>query len=242
MAFAPQTVKKETEHSMPDIFQDVDDALRRERVEQFWHAHAGLIVAAIAALILGTGAYSFWKSWSESRAQEQTSAFLAAQQTEGDASAQLRTFAEETPSGALGALALLTAAGKLADSGNTEEARKAYESLAQGSAADSFLRDYAILMAARLGPAGAEGANKDLAALDAVIAKKDSPWSAMARIVAATLSADALGDIARARGYLAPLLDSAQNREQGAPMSLLMTARQLDDVYALKETPAQSVP
>lgn len=223
---------------MPDIFQDVDEALRREKIENLWRTHGGLIVAAIAALLAGTAGYSFYKNWRASQAVAQTDAFWAAQGAQDPAQALERLPSEKTAPGLRG-LALLTAAGLALDKGSAAQARDHYDALAADRTLDPLMSDYAAVAAARLSADSAVPATatptERLARLDAVIAKKDSPWAGPARIAAAVLCAGPLQDPARARTYLAPLL-AAGNRTQGfdaPPAALADMAARLDHVYAL---------
>lgn len=232
---------------MADLIQDVDEALRRERMEKLWREHGGLILLAVSALVVGTGVYSVYKSHLSGTRAAQTEAFQAAQ-ADPDPAKALETFAAGKPSGELGALALLTAAGDLVGKGKIEEARKTYDAVAADGGADPALRDYAAVMAARLSAdmavADAVSPDQRLAALDAIIANANSPWGASARLSAALLCAGPLKDVARARKYLAPIIEAANKKETSdIPLSLVRMAQQLDHVWEIESpAPAQKTP
>lgn len=226
---------------MADLIQDVDEALRRERMEKLWREHGGLILLGVSALVVGTGVFSVYKNYLSGQQTAQTEAFQAAQESP-DPAAALESFAGQKSPGGLRALALLTAAGDLTGKGKIEEARKTYDSVAAEDGADPALRDYAAVMAARLAADAAhpDGVSPDerLAALDAIIANKNSPWGASARLSAALLCAGPLKDIARARQYLAPIVEAANKKEvSDIPLSLVQMAQQLDHVWDV-ESPA----
>lgn len=230
---------------MVDIFQDVDEALRREKIAALWQAHGGLIVGIVIALVLGTGAYSAYKSWSDKRMAEQTENFWVAQESASPDGSSGKTLTLDS-SGRLRTLALLTQAGALADKAKIEEARKAYEALAADRGADPLARDFATVMAARMvsetSSVTLDSAQQQLKALDMIIAKKDSPWGAAARLSAATLCAEILKDLPRARTYITPMLDSMDKKQTTeAPTSIVLMARQLDHVWSLG-SPAQAAP
>ncbi len=224
---------------MADLFHDVDEALRRERMERFWREHGGLLVAAVAALVVGTGVFSVYKNHRAGQQEAQTEALQAALESADPAKA-LESFAAQGAPEGLRTLARLTAAGDLADQGKIQDALVAYDVIGADSGAEPLLRDRALVMAARLA-AGEDGAHsippeQRLTALDAIIAQKDNPWAGSARISAALLCAGPLQDLARARQYLSPLLVGSANKKEDSdtPLSLVQMAQQLDHVWAME--------
>lgn len=223
---------------MADLFHDVDEALRRERMERFWREHGGLLISAVAALVVGTGVFSVYKNHRAGQQETQTEALQAALESADPAKALESFAAQDAPEG-LRTLARLTAAGDLADQGKIQDALAAYDGIGADSGAEPLLRDRALVMAARLA-AGVEGAQalppeQRLTALDAIIAQKDNPWAGSARVSAALLCAGPLKDLARARQYLAPIIESADKKEASdTPLSLVQMAQQLDHVWAME--------
>ena len=51
---------------MPDIFDEVSEDLRAERAQQMLKKYGGLLVAAAALVLAGTGAWQGWQ-WHQSR-------------------------------------------------------------------------------------------------------------------------------------------------------------------------------
>ena len=114
---------------MPDIFEEVDEALRRERVEQVWSRHKILIVLALVGVVLGAGVYSGLQSWNRAHAERATESLLAARKAP-DKVAALEAFAQEHPSD-IRALALFAAADQLASSSNVQKAEELYRKIAE---------------------------------------------------------------------------------------------------------------
>ena len=46
---------------MADIFAEVDEELKQERLEKLWKEYGGIFISCIAAIILGTAANSGYK-------------------------------------------------------------------------------------------------------------------------------------------------------------------------------------
>ena len=61
---------------MSDIFKEVDDALKQEKVEQFWSKHKHLIIGGIVAIIVATGIYSTYIGWLHGQQEEKTAVIL----------------------------------------------------------------------------------------------------------------------------------------------------------------------
>ncbi|MCB9978359.1 MAG: hypothetical protein H6862_01970 [Rhodospirillales bacterium] len=224
---------------MPDIFEEVDEALRRERVAALWGRHKVLIVAALVGVVVATGVYSGWRSWAQTRAEQATSALLAAQKAT-DKAAELEAFAS-AHQGDMRALALFEAADALAAREDFTKARDLYREIADAPHVSKIHRDRARILSAR---ALAESADKDpsvdpdqaeakraLVEMDSILAEKDNVWAPQARLAAAILAAYRLNDPARARVYLAGL---ATGGSQDIPVSLQRLAKNIDHVLALR--------
>lgn len=224
---------------MPDIFEEVDEALRRERVAALWGRHKVLIVAALVGVVVGTGIYSGWRSWAQTRAEQATSALLAAQKAT-DKAAELEAFAAARQ-GDMRALALFEAADALAAREDFTKARVLYRQIADAPDISKIHRDRARILSARalgkpadkdpsVDPDQAE-AKRALVEMDSILAEKDNVWAPQARLAAAILSAYRLDDPARARGYLAGL---TTGESQDIPVSLHRLAKNIDHVLALR--------
>ncbi len=64
---------------MSDIFKEVDDALKKEKVEAFWENYGIIVIISIISVIVATGAYSFYSSWTSSVNEEKTGLIIELQ-------------------------------------------------------------------------------------------------------------------------------------------------------------------
>ena len=63
---------------MGDIFQEVEEEVRRDRYSKLWKDYGGYIIAAAVALVLGTTASVGWQEYTAQRQQDDSDRFVAA--------------------------------------------------------------------------------------------------------------------------------------------------------------------
>ncbi|MGK9167483.1 tetratricopeptide repeat protein [Inquilinus limosus] len=184
---------------MSDIFREVDEALREDRVKAIWNRYGRLIIAGAVAIVLGTAAFVGWRSYSQSQAQSQTRALVDAQQqaaADPQNAASIYAAVAADSSADRAALARLLEARADLDAGKRDEAGKIYEQIVGNSGVNPVVRDLARLYAvtARLDDGDPAALNDELAPL----AADGSPWRASARELQGLLALRQ-GDKAKAR-------------------------------------------
>jgi len=63
---------------MSDIFQEVDEAVRREQLQKLWKRYGNLVIAAAVVAVLAVGAWRGYQWWEAKRAAQAGAAFDAA--------------------------------------------------------------------------------------------------------------------------------------------------------------------
>ena len=63
---------------MADIFQEVDEEVRREQMKRLWDRYGWLIITACVLLVAAVAAYRTYEWWEGKKAAEAGSAFQAA--------------------------------------------------------------------------------------------------------------------------------------------------------------------
>ena len=63
---------------MSDIFQEVEEDVRRERYEQLWKKYGNYIIAAAALLVVGVAGYQTWSASDRSQREQVSDRFEAA--------------------------------------------------------------------------------------------------------------------------------------------------------------------
>jgi hypothetical protein len=175
---------------MSDIFQEVDEEVRRDKAAEFWKKYQNLILAGAALLVLASAGFRYWQYERGRAAQaagdqfQQALAALEAGKLD-EAKAGLDKIAAQGPSG-YRALAQLTAAGARA-SKDPQGAIGAFDAVAGDAAIDPLLRGAARLRAAllRVDIAGEE--QKGEAALTALSAD-NGPYRRLASLALGALA------------------------------------------------------
>lgn len=214
---------------MSDLLQEVDEIMRQERLEKFWHENGNFIIGLIAFVILATAAWSGYQVWAQHQRTTQTAALIEA--LENDAVAE--TAPEIT--GDLKAVALLTAAGEALDEGDQDLARTYYNQVKEKASGD--LRGLGVIMSARL--AQQDQKADYLPDLQRLAGEHSSPWRYHAFIEAAVIEASVNQDYETARTYLQNVMN-VQNAALALPSSLIERARALDHVYKTLQNQAGS--
>ncbi|MEI6985153.1 MAG: hypothetical protein WCK65_03410 [Rhodospirillaceae bacterium] len=227
---------------MADIFQEVEEDLRRDRYERLARKYGGVFFAAVLLIVAATIGHVLWKNWRDARQQADTLSLAQAidqtrDQTSGqtgvdvaappgaDSNAKAPPGADSmakvinTVGSGPGGLARFYQAGVKARTGDIIGAVALYESIASDGATRPLYRDLALLMAAQ-----AQINTGDTAALTerlAPLAANASPWRYSARELNALLAART-GDRERAKTLFKQLAD-----DNGAPAGLKARATEL---------------
>jgi hypothetical protein len=213
-----------------ELFREVNEDYRRDRMFAFWRRYGAVVALAVAVGLAGTAGYNYVHARSQSRKAEETNRFealLSGVKPGGEAASAdaLASFAASA-SPAQATLALLTEASLRHQAGNLIGASQIYHQIADGSAADPLLRDLAVV---RLGYVAADEANPEpLIPRLSEIASKDSPWSFDAREAIALLTAKAGQREAAAKMF------SDLARDPRAPSDMAGRAHALAELYGGK--------
>lgn len=135
--------------AVPDIFDEIEEDLKRDRYAKLWARHGWVVVALAVALVAGTGGWQAWRWHTRTTAEAATKRLLEATRTQDSAAAQA-ALADAARDGGTGlrTLARLTEAARQARAGDTQAAIAAWDLVAADTSADSLYRDLATLLAA----------------------------------------------------------------------------------------------
>ncbi|MEJ0077323.1 MAG: tetratricopeptide repeat protein [Alphaproteobacteria bacterium] len=209
---------------MSDIFQEVDEEVRREKLQQLWERHSNLIVSLALLVVLavaGWRGYEWWESKkaAESGAQFEAAILLAEGGKQAEAQAAFAKIAQDGSSG-YRILARFREAAELAKT-DPAAAVTQYASLAADSSLDRALRDLATIRGGIILVDTAPLA--ELAAKLEPLTTADRPFRHTARELLA-LSAWRNGDTAVAKRWLDLIAtDTETPAGTRARMDVLMT-------------------
>lgn len=138
---------------MSDIFNEVDEEVRRERLKKLWERYGIVFIAAAVLFVLGVAGWRGYDWWITQKSAEAGAAFesattLAEQGKTDEALAAFGRVAKEGTAG-YATLARLREAGELAKS-DPKAAVAAYDGLAADSRLGRLMQDLAAIRAAFL--------------------------------------------------------------------------------------------
>lgn len=184
---------------MADIFQEVEEDVRRERLQSLWKKYGLFIVGGVLAVVILAAGIAGWRYYVTSERLAASDALSAALNlaAAGDRDGAVRALAElgENGRAPYGTLARLREAGLKADAGDRAGAIALYEDVAR-TAEDPAIAELAQLQAA-IDSIEAETPDAVIARLQP-LAAAGKPWQGIAREYIAFLTFKK-GDVARAR-------------------------------------------
>jgi hypothetical protein len=138
-----------------DIFSEVDEEVRRERLKKLWERYGGLLIAACVLVVVAVGGWRTYEWYQAKKAAEAGAAFEAAVvlAEQGKSKEAVEAFrkleSEGTPSYRM--LAKFREAGQLAQSDSQDDRKQAvavYDQLARDTSLGSTMQDFAAVRAA----------------------------------------------------------------------------------------------
>ncbi len=166
-----------------DLFREVDEDLRRERIARMWDAYGVHVLIAAALIVASVAGYKGWQWWTDKQAAENGAVFVKALALAEDGKQAEMTGALILISkqGARGyaMLAKLHLAAQFVKEGKTAEAAAQYDAVAGDGYASELVRGYARVQSAALVVDKSDMAEmrKRLQVLDTPA----SPWRSSAR-------------------------------------------------------------
>ena len=138
---------------MADIFHEVDEEVRRERLQKLLDRYGIYAIALAVLIVAGIGAWRGYEYWEAKKAAAAGAAFesalsLSEEGKHAEAEAAFAKVAAEAPAG-YGILARLRAAAELAQA-KPADAVKAYDELAADNSLGATLQDLAAVRAGML--------------------------------------------------------------------------------------------
>lgn len=117
---------------MSDIFREVEEDVRREKLEKFWKAYGDYVIALVALIILGIAGFELWQRYEANQRAKASVAFMAAQRvTDPRQAAQaFADLAKTAPSG-YRLMARVSQANSMLAAGQRESAIALYKEIAE---------------------------------------------------------------------------------------------------------------
>ena len=161
---------------MADIFDEIDEDLKRDQMQLLWARYGRIVMAAVAAVVLIVALRQSYTAWQISRVEASASAYQQALNSD-DVVATLEAQLGQLTAG-YAMLARFQIAAEQAADDDFEAAEASYLALASDASLDPLYQQGATLFSVMVAPQGA-----DVLALVARLSgleKAAGPWQAMA--------------------------------------------------------------
>jgi hypothetical protein len=140
--------------TVSDIFDEVDEEIRREQFKKFWERYGNLVLALAVLIVAAVGGWRGYEYWSDKKAAETgaqftAAALLAEQGKHEEAEKAFARIAAEGSSSGYRVLARLREAAELA-ARDPKAAVAAYDDISKNSSTGEPLQDFAAVRAAML--------------------------------------------------------------------------------------------
>lgn len=207
---------------MTDIFQEVEEDLRRDRFKKAWDKYGIYVIVAAVLIVAITAGWRGYLAWEASRQRAAGDRFMAALQTaesgsHAAAAETLSAFAREAPGG-YDMLARFRVATEQAKAGARDQAIEAFRAIADDTGLNDLYRGLARIRTAYLlldaGDAAAAARE-----VEPLVAATGSAWNHSAQEVMG-LAAYAEDDLEEARRWFGEL-----EKDAGVPADLRGRAR-----------------
>jgi len=131
-----------------DIFHEVDEEVRRERLKKLWDQYSIYIIALAVLIVVGVGGWRGYQYWETKKSQESGARFeraitLSEENKNAEAAEEFKAIAADAPGG-YRTLARLRAAAVLSET-DVKAAAAAYDAIAADTSLDQTFRDLAAL-------------------------------------------------------------------------------------------------
>jgi hypothetical protein len=130
-----------------DIFQEVDEDLRRDKALAFWKKYQNHIIGFAILAVAATAGFSGWKYWKQQRVEANGAAYLQAMQAQAKdpkaALAQYETLTKD--GGGFAVLARFQLASQTLKDGDKAKAAEQFGAIAKDGSVDKALKDLAAI-------------------------------------------------------------------------------------------------
>lgn len=189
---------------MSDIFDEIDEELRKDKMTAWWKKNAAAIIIGCVLSVGGVAGYKFWQNLEVQNANEAGIAYAkalrTAQNSGGDKTALNALIAQYPES--VGVLAEFTKAVSLAGNGQVDQALGIYDKIA-AMPVDEIFKQLAVIRAGYLRIDTEPLSNQE--AKMGPMNSEANPWRQNAREILG-MSAWRVGDVKKAHDYFNQIL------------------------------------
>lgn len=186
---------------MADIFDEIDEELKRDRAQVLWAKYGKYVLSAAAAIVLGVGASQGYNAWTKQQVETAAETYQAALNADDVGAALEANLSSLTDGYAM--VAKFQIAADLANKGDAVAAEQAYLALSTESGLDPLYQQAALMLSVM--SAVNTGDVADLQDRLSSLTSAAGAWQALALELSAGLDLQA-GDVAAAKAKIDQVL------------------------------------
>jgi hypothetical protein len=195
-----------------DIFDEIDEDLRKDKAKDWWRQYGKYVIAFCVAAVTVTAGYTWHQDRQRAELYEMSDRYAEAQAlvAAGDPTAaaeRMSALGAEAGDTGIGMVARFQAAGLMAENGDHAGAAAAFAAIADDSSVDALYRDLADVFSVLQSALAGDDRAQLLTRLEPMT-RDGETWRFTARMIAASL-AIGIGDTALAEDYLKRVADDA---------------------------------
>lgn len=217
---------------MSDLFIEVDEALKQERIEKLWKEYGGLLISFLAMIVLITAVNAGYNSWTTHRNIKQTELYLEVSKKDQLSADDLLAIRPQMTIG-MQAVVSMHAAELALKNKDTDKALDIYKDIEKNPDHEknnpllSYLAKYMIASLDKN-----IGIEEKIKLFETMGEDENNPWSYNALLDVAILQATQNNDFAKAREYLAKIFAA----DSKAPQGLKQKAQSLEILYQAQQS------
>jgi hypothetical protein len=124
-------------NDVTDIFQEVEEDVRRERLEQFWKKYGDYVVAGAALVVIAVAGFELWRVYEEKQRVKASEEYSVAAEMlragQSNVAAEMFGKLAKSAPGGYGAVSRLQEADAMINAGNRADAIALYKQIASGN-------------------------------------------------------------------------------------------------------------
>jgi|TARA_R110002126_G_scaffold13118_4_gene57022 hypothetical protein len=221
---------------MSDILQEVDEALKQDKIIKLWQNYGRYLIAALVLVIVMTAAKSAYEYQHRTSSERATTALLSILNNDGvDKQAALSEYIKTSKGGSV-IVAQLELAGAQLKQGDSESAFSTFNALADNGKAPAYFQDFAKLMSIqiKMDTMSDEQIVAINADLETIINDEKSLWRYHAMLNRAAIKASQAD-------YKAAIADAGRVKTApNMPQTLINRAIALEQLYTIKLSESDS--
>ena len=216
---------------MSDLFIEVDEALKQERLEKLWKKYGGFLIGFLILIVLATATHAGYNAWIQHRNFKQTNLYLDIVSKQTASPDDLLAILPKVTTG-MRTVISLRAAGLALEQNSEEQALSIYQTIESDKAQQKENPDLVSLAKYMATNLDKEMSTTDkISRYETISKEENNPWRYHALLDAAVLEATQNNNHKKANDFLSQITEMNSSAAQG----LKQKAQSLNILYQAEQ-------